>query len=121
MSSVLSNLLTNAIRYTPEGGTITVGWQRTGHGQPRYWVQDTGIGIAAVDIPRLTERFFRVDRGRSRETGGTGLGLAITKHVAMRHDAELLIQSTPGKGSTFAIVFPAGRGCQSVTHQDTAA
>lgn len=121
LSSAVSNLLTNAIRYTPEGGTITVGWQRTAQGQPRYWVQDTGIGIAAVDIPRLTERFFRVDRGRSRETGGTGLGLAITKHVAMRHDAELVIQSTPGEGSTFAIVFPAERGCEAVTHQDTAA
>jgi len=72
-------------------------------------VQDSGPGIAAEHIPRLTERFYRVDRSRSRETGGTGLGLAIVKHVAQRHGAELRIASTPGSGSTFAIVFPASR------------
>jgi len=72
-------------------------------------VQDTGIGIPARHLPRLTERFYRVDRGRSRAVGGTGLGLAITKHIAMRHDAELLITSEPGKGSVFALRFPPDR------------
>jgi len=72
-------------------------------------VQDTGIGIAAHDIPRLTERFYRVDRGRSRSTGGTGLGLAITKHVAMRHNAELNIRSRFGAGSLFSLEFPSSR------------
>jgi len=72
-------------------------------------VQDTGIGIPARHIPRLTERFYRVDRGRSRAVGGTGLGLAITKHIAMRHDAELLISSEPGKGSLFTLRFPPDR------------
>jgi two-component system phosphate regulon sensor histidine kinase PhoR len=72
-------------------------------------VHDSGPGIAAEHIPRLTERFYRVDRSRSRETGGTGLGLAIVKHVAQRHGAELRIESTPGKGSTFALIFPANR------------
>ena len=70
---------------------------------------DTGPGIESEHIPRLTERFYRVDRSRSRETGGTGLGLAIVKHVAQRHGAELLIESTPGQGSTFSVVFPANR------------
>ncbi|MDN5841883.1 MAG: phosphate regulon sensor histidine kinase PhoR [Alcaligenaceae bacterium] len=121
LSSAVSNLLTNAIRYTPDGGTITAGWQRDAEGRPRYWVQDTGIGIAAVDIPRLTERFFRVDRGRSRETGGTGLGLAIAKHVAIRHQAELDIQSTPGAGSTFAIEFPTERQCDAIAQHNSAA
>ena len=72
-------------------------------------VRDTGAGIAAEHLPRLTERFYRVDRSRSRDTGGTGLGLAIVKHVAQRHGAELRIDSVPGKGSVFSIVFPASR------------
>ena len=74
-------------------------------------MRDTGIGIDSADIPRLTERFFRADRGRSRATGGTGLGLAIAKHVVMRHDATLDIRSTPGEGSVFSILFPAARVC----------
>lgn len=115
LSSALSNLLTNAVRYTPEGGTITVTWERQTDGGARYQVRDTGIGIAADDIPRLTERFFRVDRGRSRATGGTGLGLAITKHVALRHQAVLDIASTPGAGSAFSIVFPAARVSPATT------
>jgi two-component system phosphate regulon sensor histidine kinase PhoR len=78
-------------------------------GQPIFSVQDSGIGIAAHHIPRLTERFYRVDRSRSRETGGTGLGLAIVKHIAIRHQAKLEVISTEGKGSTFSIVFPAKR------------
>jgi len=109
LASAVSNLLTNAIRYTPKDGTITVSWYRTESGHACYSVQDTGIGIASQDIPRLTERFYRVDRGRSRATGGTGLGLAITKHVAMRHNAELTIQSRLGAGSIFSLAFPPNR------------
>ena len=109
LASAFSNLLTNAVRYTPDGGTITVNWAGTADGGACYSVQDTGIGIPARHIPRLTERFYRVDRGRSRAVGGTGLGLAITKHIAMRHDAELLIESEPGKGSLFSLQFPAER------------
>jgi len=109
LGSAISNLMTNAVRYTPAGGRIAIGWRRTGDGGARYSVTDSGIGIAEHHLPRLTERFYRVDRGRSRASGGTGLGLAITKHVAMRHDAELEITSTPGKGSTFALRFPPER------------
>ncbi|SOE46951.1 Phosphate regulon sensor protein PhoR (SphS) [plant metagenome] len=107
--SALSNLLVNAVRYSPERTAITVTWQGTPDGGARYSVADTGIGIAAHHLPRLTERFYRVDRGRSRAIGGTGLGLAITKHIAMRHDAELEIASVVGKGSTFSLRFPAER------------
>ena len=109
LSSAIANLLTNAVRYTPEGGSITVGWSRAEDGTAQYSVQDTGIGIAKRHIPRLTERFYRVDRGRSRAVGGTGLGLAITRHIALRHDAELRIQSEPGRGSVFTLVFPLER------------
>lgn len=109
LASGISNLLTNAVRYTPKDGTITVSWYLTESGTACYSVQDTGIGIAAHDLPRLTERFYRVDRGRSRATGGTGLGLAITKHVAMRHHAELNIRSRVGAGSLFSLEFPANR------------
>ena len=104
--SALSNLVSNAVRYTPEGGEITLAWREKG-GDGIFSVMDTGEGIAAEHIPRLTERFYRVDRSRSRETGGTGLGLAIVKHVLTRHGARLEIESTPGKGSTFSAVFPA--------------
>lgn len=107
--SAMSNLLTNAVRYTGEHGTITVSWQGTADGGARYSVQDTGIGIASHHIARLTERFYRVDRGRSRALGGTGLGLAITKHIAIRHDADLVITSEAGRGSTFALHFPPDR------------
>lgn len=109
LASAVSNLITNAVRYTPQDGTITVSWYRDDDGSAVFSVQDTGIGISAQDLPRLTERFYRADRGRSRATGGTGLGLAITKHVAMRHDAELRIKSRYGSGSTFSLVFPATR------------
>ncbi|MGB6104565.1 MAG: phosphate regulon sensor histidine kinase PhoR [Pusillimonas sp.] len=109
LASAVSNLLTNAIRYTPKDGIITVSWYVTEQGHACYSVQDTGIGIASQDIPRLTERFYRVDRGRSRATGGTGLGLAITKHVAMRHNAELSIHSRFGAGSLFSLIFPPSR------------
>lgn len=107
--SAFSNLVSNAVRYTPEQGKITLDWVIDRHGQGVFTVQDTGPGIAAQHLPRLTERFYRVDRSRSRETGGTGLGLAIVKHVATRHQAQLVIDSEVGKGSRFSIVFPAKR------------
>lgn len=106
--SALGNLVSNAVRYTPEGGAITLTWREQG-GEGIFSVTDTGEGIAPEHLPRLTERFYRVDQSRSRETGGTGLGLAIVKHVLTRHGARLNIQSVPGKGSTFSAVFPAQR------------
>ncbi|MGB6242366.1 MAG: phosphate regulon sensor histidine kinase PhoR [Castellaniella sp.] len=121
LSSAFGNLLTNAVRYTPAGGTITVTWARLPDGGACYQVHDTGIGISTEDIPRLTERFFRVDRGRSRATGGTGLGLAITKHVALRHQAALDIDSAPGAGSTFSIHFPGARVSRQAAAADHAA
>jgi len=105
LDSAIRNLLTNAVRYTPEGGSITASW-RVVDGEGVLAVTDTGIGIAAEHLPRLTERFYRVDRGRSREMGGTGLGLAIVKHVAQRHHARLEIDSRIGAGSTFRLRFP---------------
>jgi two-component system phosphate regulon sensor histidine kinase PhoR len=107
--SAMSNLVGNAIRYTPASGEIHVKTRWLPEGRAEFSVADTGPGIAPEHIPRLTERFYRVDRSRSRDTGGTGLGLAIVKHVAQRHDAELTIESTPGKGSVFSIIFPAQR------------
>ena len=106
--SAFGNLVSNAIRYTPPGGTITLAWREEPDGG-RFSVDDTGIGIEAEHIPRLTERFYRVDRSRSRETGGTGLGLAIAKHALARHEATLEIESQPGKGSRFSARFPARR------------
>jgi two-component system phosphate regulon sensor histidine kinase PhoR len=107
--SALSNLVSNAIRYTPQGGNVNVSWRVEQSGKGVFSVTDTGSGIAPEHLPRLTERFYRVDRSRSRETGGTGLGLAIVKHIANRHQAELKIESTLGKGSTFTLIFPAER------------
>jgi two-component system phosphate regulon sensor histidine kinase PhoR len=101
--------VSNAVRYTPSGGLIELAWRALPDGRGEFSVRDSGPGIAAEHLSRLTERFYRVDRSRSRETGGTGLGLAIVKHVAQRHGAELKIESTPGIGSTFAIQFPASR------------
>ena len=110
LSSAMGNLVGNAVRYTPEGGTIEIQWRiRDSDGCAEYEVRDSGIGIAREHLPRLTERFYRVDGSRSRDTGGTGLGLAIVKHVAQRHGGELDIQSEPGKGSSFKLVFPAAR------------
>ncbi|HUW49485.1 MAG TPA: phosphate regulon sensor histidine kinase PhoR [Sulfuricella sp.] len=108
LRSAFGNLVSNAIRYTPEGGEIVLQWQER-EGTGVFSVQDSGIGIEPQHISRLTERFYRVDRGRSRETGGTGLGLAIAKHALTRHQARLEIESTPGKGSTFSACFPARR------------
>ena len=106
--SALGNLVTNAIRYTPDGGSIDVVWKQVGN-EAVFSVTDTGLGIPAADIPRLTERFYRVDRSRSRDTGGTGLGLAIVKHVLQRHDATLEVKSEEGRGSTFSVRFPVQR------------
>lgn len=109
LRSALSNLVTNAIRYTPPGASVHVAWHWHADGRLEFVVRDSGAGIAPEHIPRLTERFYRVDRSRSRDTGGTGLGLAIVKHVAQRHGAELKIESALGKGSVFSIIFPASR------------
>ena len=106
--SAFSNLVSNAVRYTPEGGKVCVTWAQIGE-EIELCVSDTGPGIAAEHIPRLTERFYRVDRSRSRETGGTGLGMAIVKHVVNRHHGELKIESTVGVGSRFCLVFPKQR------------
>jgi len=109
LHSAVANLTSNAVRYTPAGGHVEIGWRRGADGGGEIWVQDDGIGVEADHIPRLTERFYRVDRGRSRETGGTGLGLAIVKHILTRHQADLLIQSRPGAGSRFVVRFPPAR------------
>jgi two-component system phosphate regulon sensor histidine kinase PhoR len=109
LRSALGNLVVNAVRYTPEGGRVGLLWRASEHGGAEFSVSDTGEGIEARHIPRLTERFYRVDRGRSRASGGTGLGLAIVKHVLQRHQARLRIESTLGKGSTFTAIFPAER------------
>lgn len=106
--SALGNLVTNAIRYTPEGGSIDVSWKRV-RDRAVFSVHDSGLGIPAEHIPRLTERFYRVDRSRSRDTGGTGLGLAIVKHVLQRHLADLEVTSEEGRGSTFTVRFPVAR------------
>ncbi len=108
IASAFGNLASNAVRYTPAGGEVRVVWRASQKGA-EFAIEDTGPGIEAEHVPRLTERFYRVDRGRSRETGGTGLGLAIVKHALARHQATLEIESTPGKGSRFTANFPARR------------
>ncbi|MFM8865805.1 MAG: phosphate regulon sensor histidine kinase PhoR, partial [Limnohabitans sp.] len=110
--SAVSNLVSNAVRYTPPGGRIEVDWREQGE-ELVLAVRDTGPGIAPEHLPRLSERFYRVDRSRSRETGGTGLGLAITKHVAQRHGGALRIESQLGAGSTFMLVLPTSRRLQA--------
>ncbi len=107
--SALSNLIDNAAKYTSPEGQIDVRWWINEAGEGCFSVRDNGIGIPAEHLPRLTERFYRVDAGRARATGGSGLGLAIVKHVLQHHGAELHIESTPGKGSTFTCRFPAHR------------
>ncbi len=107
--SAMGNLVNNAVRYTPAGGSVDVHWAVLRDGRGELTVADTGPGIAAEHLPRLTERFYRVDRSRSRDTGGTGLGLAIAKHVAQRHGGELRVESTVGKGSTFTLTIGAAR------------
>jgi two-component system phosphate regulon sensor histidine kinase PhoR len=108
LMSAVSNLVNNAVRYTPLGGLVHVTFQQTSD-DLILSVKDTGPGIAPEHLPRLSERFYRIDRSRSRETGGTGLGLAITKHVMQRHGGELRIESELGKGSTFKLLMPLSR------------
>jgi two-component system phosphate regulon sensor histidine kinase PhoR len=108
VQSAFSNLVDNAAKYTPPEGSVLIRWwtdEEGGH----FSVRDTGPGIPSEHIPRLTERFYRVDPGRSRETGGSGLGLAIVKHALHRHGARLEIESTEGRGSTFTCHFPRER------------
>ena len=112
LRSAFANLASNAVRYTPAGGKIRLSWRRV-EGGAEFTVEDDGIGIEPRHIPRLTERFYRVDLGRSRESGGTGLGLAIVKHVLSRHDAELHVESEYGRGSRFSACFPAARLAQA--------
>lgn len=112
LRSVVSNLVLNAARYTPDDGRITISWKVDAEGG-HLCVQDTGIGMAEGDIPRVTERFYRTDAGRARQQGGTGLGLAIVKHALRRHNAELEIRSRPGHGSTFCCRFPRDRLSES--------
>lgn len=108
LRSAFGNLISNAVRYTPAGGEITLRWEINDE-RAIFSVRDTGEGIEPQHLPRLTERFYRVDRSRSRQTGGTGLGLSIVKHVLTRHQAQLEIESAPGRGSTFSACFPARR------------
>ena len=108
LASAFGNLVSNAIRYTPDGGRVRLRWRATPEGAS-FDVEDTGLGISSEHIARITERFYRVDRGRSRETGGTGLGLAIVKHALGRHGAGLHIESTPGRGSLFSARFAGPR------------
>ncbi len=109
LQSAMSNLLSNAVRYTPGGGSIRAGWRLRADAGAEFFVVDSGPGIAAEHLPRLTERFYRVDRSRSRETGGTGLGLAIVKHVMQRHGGQIQAESVEGKGSTFTLILPPVR------------
>jgi two-component system phosphate regulon sensor histidine kinase PhoR len=108
IETLIVNLLSNAVRFTPDDGDITLTWRSDPDGGDLV-VSDSGEGIDPEFIPRLTERFFRIDKGRSREAGGTGLGLAIVKHVLARYDGELIITSRPGVGSEFRCHFPADR------------
>jgi len=108
LHSIFFNLINNAVRFTPPTGSVSVSWRTAGE-EAVFTVTDTGIGIASDQIPRITERFYRVDPGRSRATGGTGLGLAIVKHALQRHDARLIIASVEGEGSTFSCRFESER------------
>ncbi len=112
LRSAFGNLVMNAVNYTPDDGKVTIRWFTDRTGQPCFEVADTGEGIAAEHLPRLTERFYRVDAGRSRQRGGTGLGLAIVKHALQNHQAELIIDSRVGQGSTFRCRFPVSRAAK---------
>jgi two-component system, OmpR family, phosphate regulon sensor histidine kinase PhoR len=109
VESALLNLLTNALRHTPAEGRVRVICEVETSGEITLTVRDTGVGISAEHLPRLSERFYRVDQGRARHRGGTGLGLAIVKHVMIRHEGRLEVESAPGQGSAFSLVFPATR------------
>ena len=115
--SAFANIIRNAVQYTPDGGKIDVRWYEEAGGGACFEVRDTGIGVPAPLIPRLTERFYRVDAGRSRSVGGTGLGLSIVKHVLINHQATLKVESAPGKGSTFSCHFPAERVIRTPSRQ----
>jgi two-component system phosphate regulon sensor histidine kinase PhoR len=108
LREVIINLLDNAIKYTPAGGSVVVGSRQKSEGV-EFFVKDTGIGIPAESLPRLFERFYRVDKGRSREMGGTGLGLSIVKHIVDRHGGKVFVNSELGKGSEFAFLLPEGQ------------
>jgi two-component system phosphate regulon sensor histidine kinase PhoR len=125
LHSAFSNLVSNAVRYTPTEGTIEISWRATADGA-RFAVADTGVGIPTEHLPRISERFYRVSTSRSRDTGGTGLGLSIVKHVLQVHDARLEIESKVGVGSTFSGVFgrerllpPEGLSESSTVHAAT--
>jgi two-component system phosphate regulon sensor histidine kinase PhoR len=107
LQSAINNLVSNAVRYTPEGGRIEVTWQALPDGSVELAVSDTGLGIAREHIPRLTERFYRVDVASSREKGGTGLGLAIVKHIIQAHGGTISVKSTVGQGTVFSVLLPA--------------
>jgi two-component system phosphate regulon sensor histidine kinase PhoR len=114
---MLTNLVDNAIKYTPAGGEVRVSHERAG-ARDRVHVADTGEGIPAEHLPRIFERFYRVDRARSREMGGTGLGLAIVKHLARAHGGEATARSEPGRGSTFTIEFPHAPEAEARAEKD---
>jgi two-component system phosphate regulon sensor histidine kinase PhoR len=120
LHSACSNLVSNAVRYTPSGGSIRIRWERREDGNGAFSVIDTGYGIPAHHISRLTERFYRVSSSRSRDSGGTGLGLSIVKHALGMHQARIEIRSEPGQGSTFTALFPATRMLLPSTAADAA-
>ncbi|HEU4369217.1 MAG TPA: ATP-binding protein [Methylomirabilota bacterium] len=107
---ILINLVDNAVKYTPAGGAVTVRARATADGRVETGVSDTGVGIPRADLPRITERFYRVDKARSRELGGTGLGLAIVRHLVLAHGGEMTIESEEGRGTTVRVTLPAGSG-----------
>jgi signal transduction histidine kinase len=108
LAQILINLADNAVKYTPENGWVTVRARPLDDGRVELMVRDTGVGIPRADLPRITERFYRVDKARSRELGGTGLGLAIVKHLVMAHGGELAIESEQGEGTTARVALPGG-------------
>jgi signal transduction histidine kinase len=107
LAQILVNLVDNAVKYTPDGGRVAIRAAATPGGPVEVAVADTGIGIPSIDLPRITERFYRVDKARSRALGGTGLGLAIVKHLVQAHGGELTIESELGKGTTVRVTLPA--------------
>ena len=119
LKQLVLNLADNAVRYTPAGGRIALQWSAAPDGGANFTVSDTGMGVAPEHIPHLTERFYRVDTARSRASGGTGLGLSIVKHVLLRHDARLEIESELGVGSTFTCYFPPTRTLHAAAHPVT--
>jgi two-component system phosphate regulon sensor histidine kinase PhoR len=119
LSQILINVVDNAVKYTPSGGHVTVRANMGEDGHVAVAVADTGVGIPAADLPRITERFYRVDKARSRELGGTGLGLAIVKHLVIAHGGELHIDSRPGEGTTVALTLPAAAASPSAAVSTT--